>query len=125
MISKIFRRESLFLYGVGLRADVSCLEHLGENSMHLWVTPTQDFCSFRNKFSILTWPWTWCEDPCEANTCTICQAYGANMSVFSYNEVSVLTPLHVSDFGKPPEDPSGSYRRGPWRTRSSFGVAPI
>jgi len=40
MIPEILRRESLFLYGIGLRASVSFLEHQDESLMHLRVTRT-------------------------------------------------------------------------------------
>ena len=48
MISQIFRRESLLLYGIGLKANVNFLEHLWVRVFaHLWVTGAQDFHGFR------------------------------------------------------------------------------
>ena len=40
MISEILGCESLLLYGIGLKASVSVLEHQSESLMHLWVART-------------------------------------------------------------------------------------
>jgi len=93
--------------------------------MHLWVTHTQDLYIFCSQLAVLSWPWTWREDPCETNACSVCQACEINRSAFQCNVMGVLTPLHVSDLGKRLEGLSGSCRRGPLQMQYSFGVGLI